>query len=462
MVKQILWLVGWGFFFGGVASAEDAGRLAARECRRHVATALGEVKDALRAAEADVSDKKEAVLRKIGLDTRSLLYAMVVTDASACLADRRVIEGKRLDKQVGAGSAAAGSTSAVTKGSVPPVLGLAIERGALTRSDSGTTVTLRGKPLGVLQALVGYDLADSFYVDGRAAFLNRFSFAASFDTSRGDEAGTFTADEQQLSSYSVRVDLLNKRGRNFALGDAGKGQRFDQTLDAVATELQEDEAFKAWQEQTATLLAASARETIADMWANQLWALSFLDVDQTATDAFGTSLDRFTMSELANEGALLALDYTRRREQVGDVSVPSQHELTLIAEKPLRKGQGDLTFNGSFAFYDEAPAGVTSRLGDIRAGVQLDMSLGATSGKVPAVFSLAGRYERLVDRTAATNPRQNLFLAQAKLTLPMGDQVKVPLAVTWSNRSETGAEREIRANLGVSIDFDALSPANKR
>src|ERR1051326_4854965 len=63
------------------------------------------------------------------------------------------IENARIDKQVGSGSATSGTTTLVEKGSVPSILGIAVNNGAIAKSVSGTTITFSGNPVGILHAL---------------------------------------------------------------------------------------------------------------------------------------------------------------------------------------------------------------------------------------------------------------------------------------------------------------------
>ena len=59
-------------------------------------------------------------------------------------------EVARIDKQTSAPAASAGSTSAVSKGSVPWLFSLAAEHGALTQSVSGNLITMQGSPANVI------------------------------------------------------------------------------------------------------------------------------------------------------------------------------------------------------------------------------------------------------------------------------------------------------------------------
>ncbi len=126
-----------------------------------------------------------------------------------------VIEAERIDKQVGSSSSSSGTTSLTSNGSVPDLLGLAVENGALTQSVSGTTVTFRGNPAGIIEALAKKDYfkipAQHDEGDPNIRILRNISFALTFDISRGSTPNVFTGSGQQLASYSFRYDILNRR-----------------------------------------------------------------------------------------------------------------------------------------------------------------------------------------------------------------------------------------------------------
>jgi len=66
----------------------------------------------------------------------------------------KVVETARVDKQLGSGSSASGSTSVTEKGAVPEILAFAVENGALTKSQSGTTISFKGNPVGIVNSLI--------------------------------------------------------------------------------------------------------------------------------------------------------------------------------------------------------------------------------------------------------------------------------------------------------------------
>ena len=68
----------------------------------------------------------------------------------------------RSSKQVGSTPSSKGTTSLAMKGLVPKILGVAVETGALNREISGTTITFRATPAGIVKALQGKGLFDMF------------------------------------------------------------------------------------------------------------------------------------------------------------------------------------------------------------------------------------------------------------------------------------------------------------
>jgi len=50
-----------------------------------------------------------------------------------------------------------------------------------------------------------------------------------------------------------------------------------------------------------------------------------------------------------------------------------------------------------------------------------------------------------------------MIIAQAKITIRMKDTgVKIPIGVTWSNRTELIKANDVRGHIGLTYDFDSL------
>jgi hypothetical protein len=141
-----------------------------------------------------------------------------------------------------------------------------------------------------------------------------------------------------------------------------------------------------------------------------------------------------------------------------------------------------LVANGAFTFYDSVPSGQTivTRYRDAQIGAQLDHGLRDAAILGPAVLSLAAYYqyqhspalldvdparaiagvtfvELPTDAKTVFATAGDIFLVQGKLSLvPPGSAIKVPISITWSNRTELIDEPVWRGQIGVSYDLDSL------
>ena len=54
-------------------------------------------------------------------------------------------------------------------------------------------------------------------------------------------------------------------------------------------------------------------------------------------------------------------------------------------------------------------------------------------------------------------------VVQAKLTVPVkGSGVKIPLSISYANRTELLNEKDVRGHIGVTFDMDVLSSLVRR
>lgn len=406
------------------------------------------------------------------------------------------LEAARLDKQVGSASQSNGSTSLAMKGLAPKILGVAVERGALTRELSGTSLTFRLNPVGLVKALGGAglaDLNDDYAVDAAQRFAGRFSLAANFDVSKGSEPGVFTGNDQQFASWSARYALINHRDPasqeyaaewarllspetapyrasvedlNDALGRWAAYVTWESALEAeIATKVQ-------------TPFAAShdleaALKTFSTVLTGNLGTLEKLPVPPEvagALDAYVTQLAKVQASIdqiyfLAGKGALLTLDVTDTRDE----ELPDLYTFTGVFEAGLgATRRTDLTINAAVNTYTKKPAGVEHALKSIEITTQLDRPLGR--GMPAPTVTVAARYSYLPHNTvaqgetpvvtptagAAPAPEGHIGVVQAKLTIPLASGVKVPISVTASNRTELIKEKDVRGSIGLTLDLDAF------
>jgi hypothetical protein len=376
-----------------------------------------------------------------------------------------------------------------------------------------TIATFRVSPAGVLKALQGEGLLDIYQDYASSAgfrFASRFSAAVGFDTSLGDSPGTLVADEQQLKTWSVTVTLWNTRDpRTKGYGPmwrdlaAQQGPALNQSRTALDTALKNWTTLATWQ----NALEQRVRTEVDEPWANdgnlraaqqrfaaildvELPALSELSsTDPAVTSAMTSYVTVLTsivtarndIYKFANEGTVATFDWTTTRDE----NLPDLYTLTgIYAGSFTRSRKDDFTANGALHFYKESPTGTDRRFKDFNLTAQWDRPLGKVL-EIPFAITLATRYQYIPEDVpvsgaalivpttdteapppvaepasgTAIAPKGHLILGQAKLTIPLKNGVKIPLSVSFANRTELIKESDVRANFGVTFNLDAFIAA---
>ena len=439
-------------------------------------------------------------------------------------------EGSRSDLQSGTSGTGSGSTTVAALGPAARVLSVAAEYGAITQAVNGQVVTIRGNLAGVPSALVNHDIfpycigaeaTNAFCIKGSMlSLLRHVSFGVSFDMSRetqttaspsgapasgGAQPVTFTANRNDISAVSARVELWNRRD----ITSSAFIQRWKVQVGAALNAPSEDllkaagtfydnvdmlPGYDAWHARHVELVRqaaatgdqqaiAAALDSALRGFAALIPANEFATFQDNAAKALA-SYSRFfaAQDELLDSlnTTVLSLEYTNNRP----VAQPQTSNFRLIADIPLAM-RTKLVLNGGVTLYDNpgaiAATGVSvARLRDALVAAELDQSLGESAIVGPLVFSLAGYFQYqhspavlnidplnpvpgvaftglpsgITDVFASTG---NIILGQAKLTfVPPGSGVKIPASVTFSNRTELIDKPTWRAQVGVTYDFDSL------
>jgi hypothetical protein len=388
-------------------------------------------------------------------------------------------EANRTDEQIGATAGASGTTTLVSKGAVPEILAFAVENGALTRSQSGTTMTFRGNLAGIIDVAAGRGFIDAFSPgdDPSAKILDRISFSASFDASRGaGSAATpgFTGDQQQLSQWSLRAQIINQRDpldpayrSRWDVLAAGALTTLTRASGDLYTALEADPAFTTWLKAAQGALAklpadaaAIEKELKTQMDAFPSGSLLpgttrvLADYDRAATTLVRQRKE--VLDEIA-EGAQVALEYTNDRP----LNLPKTSNIRLVGAVG---GTVDLTGNASLTLFDTIPTGLSRRVRDYQLSAEFSVRLGAADTTGPFVLAFSGKFlhqlEDSVSETGALLPNTDgsTAIAQVKLTIPISKDsgMKIPLSITYANRTELIKEKQVRGNVGITYDLDAL------
>jgi hypothetical protein len=418
----------------------------------------------------------------------------------------RSVESLRLDKVL-ASATGNGGTSAVSSAIGPAILGAAVEYGGVLQESTGTTTTLRFNALGVAKLVAGAEqfpycpAIDAARCAPWPRALRRVSGAVSFEPKSTATADTpapaapatsqLLGSDFQVTSWSVRVEL-REAGR---LDDPGYVARWTAQMAALRSRPQPaalSEAFSAlfgaqdvsvyegWLSETRAQLQQASPADLRQVLAARLDALvdAYLDADPTfatrvlaaaqAYEGYYQARDEMVMQAMAHKSSV---EFTHR----SPLGQPGMSNVRYIyshqpAEAPLL-----VTLNGAVTLYDTKPA-AGGRLRDVQLAAQLDRRLDELPALGPSVFTLAAYYQYmksdailepgvaalsglvLADGSAAVlGTKGHIGVLQAKLSVPLGEVVKVPFSVTWSNRRELIPEKStFRGQVGLAIDVDAL------
>jgi hypothetical protein len=316
---------------------------------------------------------------------------------------------------------------------------------------------------------------------------------------------TFTGKKREISAVSGRIELLNRRDvtsqdfRRRWADEVGKkmSQAAAHLSDRAGTEFGqrvfESPVYEAWRVrslqrvraagQDRDKLVAALNESLKDLV--QTVGPTIPDFGDRAREALaaynGFFLAQDELLDSLAKKSVVAFEYTDNRP-AGQTPISN---FRLILDVPLT-AQTKFVANGAVEVYDSVPRGAATtvrRFRDAQVGMELDHGLGSPSIMGPATLSLAAYYQ--YQHTAAllgvdpANPipgvsftglpdgantvftkTGNIWLVQARLSLaPKGSSVKIPIAVSYSNRTELINKPTWRAQLGVTYDFDSLFSA---
>jgi len=419
------------------------------------------------------------------------------------------IEEARIDKQVGSANGSSGSTSLVSKGSVPALLGMAVENGALTRSVSGTAISFTVRPTGVIKALMkrGYLRSGPVeYVREENALkpspsetwyrlLNRASASVSFDANRGNSPGTFTASQQQISGYSFRYDIVNHRDPRdpiyfkkwVDLANTSQTQ-FATALTQLSAAMVATDAYKTWITQAELAIENAADSDVESAVLEQVGkfernvlALPTLQSQlKNAIDAGNQfAKGRIALIERATKSPILEFEYSAARQSMAGSSTSTSTPATATTAIPDLGtfklivaghflGTSEITANLSGTIFTSIPKTLSvGRVRDFQAGAQTDIPLPEISDSLgKPTLTLSGLFLSLLEEPLGAavsvngqnvSRKGNIGFAQAKIEFKAkGTGVKVPLSVTYASRTELIKEKDVRASFGVTFDLDNL------
>ena len=437
---------------------------------------------------------ENAVERPSAAGPRSLLYAQ----ARSAAVDASAVEDARTDKQVGA-PAGAGSTSLVSKGAVPGILGFAVENGALTQSTSSTTVTLRGNLVGWLDLLKNQEFIAS-YQDGSRFVrgLRRVSYSLTLNTDTGRRqrgAGAVgtgcaaprsdpgSAREDEAAARGLLGARRDRRPARSAHGGQPRARSRRWPIRRASTAESRQRFRRVPQVRRVTRESGCLKQSICCRDPTQ--QLSIADIQRILYQRLEAlrllMIDRIRrLRRCRLRGNLLALQALRQgpprlfeamRKRRSSPSSTSTRDRRICPTAPRcgssREGQWgsrlDLTANAALTLQirDRCPLPQPTDVGgrrDFQLAGQMDVPLGSLANALGAGHRhrhagarASPSFRRSSPTRAAVSFAGNTFTVepgwihavQAKVTMPVkGSGVKIPLSLSYSNRTELLKEKD--------------------
>jgi hypothetical protein len=423
------------------------------------------------------------------------------------------IENDRADVQTGSSPSSSGTTSVVSKGVAAQILSLATEYGALSRTSSTTVTTFRGKPTGIARLLKGdeafpycaiYDFScesglarildgSSFYVSFNTTPSN--STSASTSTTPSDNSSILNASAKQVAAWGARydfhvrkkpADIAKDYAKQFNSTVTNAGAAYALAVQSLLGKIPEQQLTN-WQAKYVALLQSDATADPGEFTKALSQAVKDLaDLAQKADPQFKAASDLVVtrMSSYFVSRDKLMDDYINRQtysisyDNTRAANQPSQSSIKFILSARMPKF-AQVTANGTVEWYDQILKSNVSRFRDAQFALELDHTFGKTDAQLTPSLSAGYYFQYMVDNALLTlpstalapgtsiqlpgnasellNTKGPIHLGQVKVTFKIKNSgVSIPLALTFSNRTDLIKATEVRGNFGLTFNLDNL------
>ncbi len=430
------------------------------------------------------------------------------------------VEQARQDKQVGASDSSAGTTSLVSKG-VGAILGVALESGSIDRTTSGSVTTVTLNTAQAVDFLSAGNIKPCEIIESNCSFgrkvLTGLTINTTYDVSQASTSTNLTASQSALSSLvgsntsaftgvSARADF-HARKKNVKVTDlvttyqssdyqsatTTYAAAFDSLISKVAADPNYQQAFTDAVNQLQDT-NATKKDVDVDVVLQQLVEKIASIIDNSAADtaafqAYASAENAYRGARNTALGAVLnkwttsfEYDYNRLANQPdqSDFKAIYSYRSDANSDRVLQ-----VTANAGATIYDSLEGSSTSRVRSAQAAFQLDYTATSTASKVQAAVS-GGYYfqymnadglltlpaTQLAPGTAIPLPGNAsqllnttgpIHIGQGKVTLSVkGTSVSVPLALTFSNRTDLIKASKVGGNFGITYDFSSLFSSLKK
>lgn len=430
------------------------------------------------------------------------------------------VEQARQDKQVGTSDNSVGTTSLVSKG-VGAIVGVALESGSIQQTTSGNvaTVTLNSaqaadflsagaiKPCAVIESncsfdrklLSGLTVITTYDVAQANTSTNSSAAQAALASLVGNNAPAFTGVSARLDFHARKknvqlTDLVNTyQSSSYLSATSTYASAFN---DLIASIDSNPDYQKAISDAITDLTNVTTYDTdgkVNQVLLNLKIAIAnIINKNASTTAAFQTYASAENAYRGARDTALQAV--------LNKWTVSFQYDYNRLANQPDQSGfraiysyrrdaDNDkilqVTANAGATIYDSLLGSTTSRLRSAQAAFQLDYTATSTTSKVQAVVSGGYYFQYMVAAGLLTLPSTDLapgtsiplpgnasellnttgpiHVGQGKVTVSIkGTNISIPLALTFSNRTDLIKASKVGGNFGITYDFSSLFAALKK
>jgi hypothetical protein len=365
-------------------------------------------------------------------------------------------------KQVETPSLAGTSTAIVDSTGAPDLIGIATQFFNASRSGDSdrTPASLTLSAFALRSAIIGQDaMRPEVYASGRN--WRRFSVSVgrlAEDENAEQPAGHLVgvkvlAVNLRDPAHRATVEMLQESLRNSGTGQ-GVALAFDALFELIAMRLgprlgeTDTDAFA-----VRFLGKDTHANTLEQLTDDDVAEIDTLLVERLAPAMQAAVTDQQAVLRRLRQAPQLALSYQASlREETGDDEhlVQGIFEYGLVPRVNLAVNAGVSRILGELSG-DETVVRV-SGLAQVRLTGGDSRLTGLLRAQAPLMLSasFAGGWHRESD---------DIHKAQVKLTLPMPGRlggVSLPISVTFANRTELIDEREVRGQVGFTLDFAAL------
>jgi len=381
-------------------------------------------------------------------------------------------------QQTGSTADTAGTTTLTEKSGFSELLNLAIENGAIVKTNSGTSYTLQTTPyllyskFGQQDNAATWDKYKLFRMVALSATFTQGTGASTEPKSNNFERAEVKYNWGQRSprdqQFRSQIRLVLERTVRDALAveterlmDFRNRLHLKEAFDAAQVEFNSwraaqeipitDDTVKATDKIKAELeqvLGGLRKKLDDDDRAALAQLAASLELERKALAAFSEQLAEAAKTYLEAPHWEFSFAYAYER----DATISDFSDLKVIAAYKTPASltanlNGEVTLNAN----PKDPAG--KRLDTVRAySIEGDLTFGKYANNT-FDFTAASKWTR------PKGTSRNEAFAQAKLNLYMIRGMTIPISLTYSNRTEDSNKSRVRFNVGLAMDADALMGA---